>query len=354
MKIINIRSPYIISINEAGQTETKIELRIWKPGQTKPTAATYILSKKSPSASQTETIYNVSPFAKDFIENKIEAYNALSPLTEYNYCHIEVKTFYKTDADFVLKATEEMICLNGYTRYTDGANKFLDGNQMHILHPVSDILYDRSRMADYYLQVYAPNGNYTAVYTADYRKQEIELTQGINNIPVSFNKDYFEEGNFIYIQDITATESDCCNKQPYAFKVTPVCELILSPVICSYVNRFGAIQQMTFFKKKTDSIEVTSDKFNLMQQNWDFNPNMGAYKQFNFNGKQSVKINSGFVPESYSANIQDLMMSESVWLDGTPVTVKSTGTELKTVLKNQLINYEIDFEYAFDLINTVV
>jgi hypothetical protein len=52
--------------------------------------------------------------------------------------------------------------------------------------------------------------------------------------------------------------------------------------------------------------------------------------------------------------IQDLLLSETVLLDGKPVEVKTQATTLKTSLQDKNINYEIEFDYAFNLINNVI
>jgi hypothetical protein len=44
MKVVKVRSPFIIEINEAGQSGSKIELFIWN-GSTAPATPTYTLSK---------------------------------------------------------------------------------------------------------------------------------------------------------------------------------------------------------------------------------------------------------------------------------------------------------------------
>ena len=61
MKVIYSRSPYTISINEAAQVGSKIELRIWNKSGTRPDIPTYTFSKQIPSITQTETYYNISP-----------------------------------------------------------------------------------------------------------------------------------------------------------------------------------------------------------------------------------------------------------------------------------------------------
>jgi hypothetical protein len=65
-------------------------------------------------------------------------------------------------------------------------------------------------------------------------------------------------------------------------------------------------------------------------------------------------LNSGFVDPNYSDLIQDLLMSNTVLLDNVPVLVSSTQSDIKTSLKDKNINYEIEFEYAFNLKNTVI
>ena len=47
------------------------------------------------------------------------------------------------------------------------------------------------------------------------------------------------------------------------------------------------------------------------------------------------------------------ILSEKVWINSIPAIVKSSGTEFKTQIRNKNINYEIEFEYAFDLINNM-
>jgi hypothetical protein len=68
---------------------------------------------------------------------------------------------------------------------------------------------------------------------------------------------------------------------------------------------------------------------------------------------QTVKLNTGFVDENYINFIFDLFASETVLLDGIPAQLKSKSLPYKTGLKDHNINYEIDFEYTYNLINNV-
>jgi hypothetical protein len=52
-----------------------------------------------------------------------------------------------------------------------------------------------------------------------------------------------------------------------------------------------------------------------------------------------------------------MLLSERVWefVGGNyiPLKLKSTGVEYKTRQKDRLINYEMEFEYAFNEVNNV-
>ena len=84
--IVRARSPYIIFINEVGQTSGKLELRIWKNGETKPTLPTYSFTKSIPSPTQTLLRFNISPYLKDFISNLLYDVNTW-------YCKFECRLF---------------------------------------------------------------------------------------------------------------------------------------------------------------------------------------------------------------------------------------------------------------------
>ena len=85
----------------------------------------------------------------------------------------------------------------------------------------------------------------------------------------------------------------------------------------------------------------------------DYNPLRGQRKEFNFDLKQSVKLNTGWVDENTIELLVELMTSETILLDNEPATLKDKSLQKKTRLRDKMINYEMNFEYAFNLINDV-
>ncbi len=287
--IVRARSPYLITINEVGQTSGKLELRIWKNGETKPTLPTYSFTKSIPSASQTKLTFNISPYLKDFISN------ALNDVDTW-YCKFECRIF-SNDVELTNQKIEG-IAVNGYTQFLQGQN------------------YSES------------NANrYTNI------KRQVKVG--------STNKLHYYDSKANSIKEITATN------------VEQTCEPILEPQLVQFVNRYGGLDFIWFFKMRTDSITTEAKEYKLLQPNLNYDTTIGQNAKYNFNGKQSVKMNTGFVNENYNELIQDLILSEKVWINSIPAIVKSSGTEFKTQIRNKNINYEIEFEYAFDLINNM-
>ena len=92
----------------------------------------------------------------------------------------------------------------------------------------------------------------------------------------------------------------------------------------------------------------------MLPDNIDYNVYKGQSQAFNINGTKSIKLNTGWVAENYNELIHDLLLSETVLLDNKPAKVKNKSFEYKTDLKDKNINFEIEFEYAFNIINDVV
>jgi len=125
-----------------------------------------------------------------------------------------------------------------------------------------------------------------------------------------------------------------------------------TPFDIAFQNKEGAVQLLTFFKVKKDSISIKSEQYEGNRGH-----GFHQYVKFNVEGKGKFTINSGFVSEDRNENIKQLLLSERVWVlnDGVeiPLNVASTSQEFKTRQNDRLINYQIEFDYAFNEINNI-
>lgn len=127
------------------------------------------------------------------------------------------------------------------------------------------------------------------------------------------------------------------------------------PMDIAFQNRYGGLQFLTFFKAKTESLSVKSEEFETDRGQ----PRFGNHQfvTYNVQGSTKFKMNSGFVDESMNETFKQLFLSERVWSFKnnlyTPLKLGSKSMEYKTRQKDRLINYEVEFEYAFNEINNI-
>lgn len=147
----------------------------------------------------------------------------------------------------------------------------------------------------------------------------------------------------------------------------------------TFVNRWGAMQDLFFFKKSTESLETRSENFNrsiFEARNVVLSPpeegvncdesityntystTAHAKKTFNSNATESISLNTGFVNELMNPYFEELMVSEYIWLTDLtntvyPVNLKESSFTYKTGLNDRLINYTMNFEKSFSLVNNI-
>ncbi|NDD15186.1 MAG: hypothetical protein EB072_21780 [Betaproteobacteria bacterium] len=139
----------------------------------------------------------------------------------------------------------------------------------------------------------------------------------------------------------------------------PKTECRYEPVTVDFVNKYGGWQREFFYKASFEVLEVNNTAYNLMPSQ--VIPTLvgeGQRRVFNNNGIRKYTINTGWVDEAYSENMQQLLLSERVvWQNGSltiPVKINTKTITKDKNINNKTINYAIEMELAFDVIHSVV
>lgn len=142
--------------------------------------------------------------------------------------------------------------------------------------------------------------------------------------------------------------------------VTSVCEPKYTPYKITYLNKLGAYQDLYFFKRTTETFNVTDEKYrrnNISTSSLSYNTSEGQQQRQNVNGTTSLSLNTGYVKEDFNSAIEELFLSENAWIrfEGKtlPIIARSKSYTEKTVLNDRLINHTVDFDFAFNKINNV-
>ena len=347
MASINVRSPYLISqAGTVGQI-VQVQLRMYPSGSSMPTLATVTMSKTIASASATTMSFNISPLIREHIQHVNFTENV--SLIEYMSASEWTKTNVKILVNGILQSSNTYDCFDGFSYRQEGYNVsktagygMLEDGTYYTQDDSSGSLYfDTTDDGEEYLFEWC-NIKTGAILNGDLH------INGVCRVPYVTTAGMAAGGNTLKVYKDSSYADLIAS---YTF-ITE-CGGKYTPIDCDFVNRFGVWQRITFFKASRLSMKTSSKQYNLMSADLDYNTSIGSSHAINLNGRESIKVNTGLVGENYASAIRELLLSETILLDGNPVLVKTKGIDLPNHENVKQINYSIEFEYAFDLINTL-
>jgi hypothetical protein len=339
--MIRARSPYIISINETSQVSTRIELFI--SATTFSGTPQYNLSKAIPASNAPTTYYDIAPYIREYFDHTV--YSNITTLTSsygsVQKLNVRVKRYKTVGTTESLIDTTDYIATDGFTEFENGVN-YSGGN------------YLLDQKTYYYHS--GSNAGFILVYVQSNDKIRWTDSEGILYLSSSLGFGWYYvprcyNSRFTEPWIVEVINSSNVVQATWTFK--PVEECLYTPVKVDFINKHGAFQREFFFKASNDNIEVTNKDYNLMQP-YDYSLTGGQRTTYNQNGTQSIKVNSGWVEEDFKDNLKQLMLSEKVLVDEKPAILKTKSIELNKSINTKQINYSLEFEFAYDLINSVV
>jgi hypothetical protein len=357
------RSPYIVSVNDVSQTGSKVELYIYDGGSTIPGSPTYTLSKLIPGTGVTENLYNISPYLREYLRHKYNGmnFNTVNDFTEYDeYTYVQYKTYNLIGGTYYLDSTVTARCYDGYGYYEDLMN--VDRGDVLLGNGTKHYYwYDSTNTP---LSIGSQRaGIVTAFLDRDWKVYRQNLLNGsltqIDTYAIAGVYDLYRVFPLWYGAGNLMQIYDDLNVLQWEATFMPKIECRYTPMTIDFVNKFGGWQREFFFKASQELLDVNSTTYNLMMS--DILPmtlSEGQRAVFNNNGIRRYVINTGWVDESYGETMQELLLSERViWQDGNkrvPVKVNTKSINKQKNINNKTINYSIEIELAFDVINSVI
>jgi len=168
---------------------------------------------------------------------------------------------------------------------------------------------------------------------------------------------YIDEGEIIYQSFNTSATSATVVGQ--TINIIRTCDPKYTPIKVTFVNKFGAFQDIYFDKKNVQKYTSTSENYkrNIIGLDGSYSTTRHQSYNKNFSSTESITMNTGFVGEAFDEVINQLTLSAYIWGDIggeiIPLTIVTTDQTRKTHLNDKLINYTIEFKYAYDYINNI-
>lgn len=166
---------------------------------------------------------------------------------------------------------------------------------------------------------------------------------------------------------VTGASSGLTTPISFATTATQLSGILIKRLSCNkydayklvFVNKFGVLQELFFNGRTNTSVSSSGEKYKsgYVSSNGTIDTNRHQFVDYNKNGKLSYTLNTTYLSEEINTYIQELLLSEYVWLvkDSNihPVNVTSSSVQYKTELNDKLVNYTIEVEQANDLISTI-
>jgi len=351
------RSPFIIEVNELGQSGSKIELFIYKFGATPPTLPTYTLSKLIPASNNLQTLYNIAPYLKEYlahpsVPNNYNTNNSYTNINEYVLCN--VKRYKKVGINYILLNTTTYYAYDGFGYYNENFNPqhtdiHLDEGNYYFFSDINNNPSVNPLEVAGTITAYLEAGSsvkYTDFNTGAVNVNSILTTRHYNLFRV-FPTSYLN-GNKVQIYDNTTALI-------WEANFYPIEECLYTPVTIDFVNKYGFFQREYFFKASFENLNTQTTEYNFMQPVMpNYSDLLNQRQTFNTNGLIGYRINTGWVDEVYSETMQQILLSERILLDNKPVKLKTQSLNKEKNINNKKINYSLEIESSTDLINNVI
>ena len=363
---IFVRSPFIIEVDDPTQTGSKVEIFIYKANASPPATPTYTLSKLIPASNNTTTLYNLSPYIRENITHPTSPDNAIInlQLTPYDeFTLVDVYTYNLIGGTYVAQFNTTYRAFDGFGYYETGINPDYSFGSAVVLADEMDYNY-------YYAPAYPTTseslaGTITAYLPINYIVEYTGLQTGTTFTFSATSARVFDLFRVPPSMISEGAKVKILTPLPFSFLVwtgyfRPVTECKYEPIVLDFINKYGGWQRETFFKASFENLEVQSTPYNFMMtiDALTYDVKQGQKQIFNNNGSTKYKINSGWVDETFNENLQQLLLSERVlWTKGNtklPIRINTKSVNKEKNINNKKINYSLDFEMAFDVINNVI
>ncbi len=318
-----------------------VDLYVWDGTVSdQPVSPAYTINK-SVISGQTNITLEIAELVRDFITITFnDDYNSIA-----RYVRTVVSSFDDSDEPFDTNPiVTDYVALDGYGYFEEGTNPELD---RHALISATNIYLPEGTAGK--LPIFAEGVGKVII---DGVTTQITDNGNTNQKIQYVTKPADKSSIQVYDTDDTTlkktiTISNICEPKYTSFKVT-------------FVNKFGAFQDLYFFKKTSEVTNVTDELFKkniITNTSSNYNTYDNQRGRMNVNAQTSLSMNTGFIKENMNQTIEELFYSENVYIRYENKTLavipKSKSLQYKTSLNDKLINYTVDFDFAFDRINNV-
>ncbi len=367
----NVRSPYFLKFSDNTLTSVELSLYVYSGDVTTDKGSVVYTLSNDVIEGNNYVIFQVADFVRDYIEHSFTGSYSTTP-----YWLTAEATLYSGDTALRTEVIDRL-AFDGYTKYEDGIN--YEGERSELI-TTRTIRVPEGQV--YRLPIFSED----VVSITEQTLLSSELvTAGAfwneENQEWQVHESYWDNSAQDNISVVSTDVDSSVTKVQYfpiASTVDRVTvstsgnsyEIIGSEEECSkygwdkltFINKHGVLQDFYTTGKKEENVTYKDSDYKSSDINFStmsYDVSHGQTRRFDINSKKKLTLNSGFMHENEMSALEELIMSEHVWLtteEGVVSKVIPTDRRLKISnhLNDKLINVKINLELASDNINTVI
>ena len=375
---IKLRSPYYTGTAIPNTAYATLDISIWEGSSASPVTAQYNL-RKSIVGTSTSVFFEISELVRDYIDITFDG-----NYTGQNVWTKTIQTVYNSSGAVIATIPLTTIAFDGYSYFEE---PFFSLNNYPVLITNKEIFALEDNV--FRIPIHTINNPTVTFYlnneiiSTQTFASSIQSSEQIKYVSIygdSVNWDTFQERvtddggkyelnaclqSFFDNYSIGAVDkiTVSANGKIETIKVNVIEECKYEPKKVTFINRFGALQDMYFFKKSVEKMSVKKESYNSNTLNsfYQYDTNKHTKRDFNITANESISLNSGFLSEEYNEVFKQMMLSEKVWITNVkegveqvlPINVTTSNITYKTSLNDRLVEYTIEFDNSFNVINNI-
>ncbi len=379
--IINARSPYYLKYTKSGEQIERVEFRIYIWSgllSAVPTTVTYTL-EKIPLVAETDNnvVIEISQLIRDYL------------YTDY-YTDAQDAVWVRVEDDIYdgdelpTSNNQTFLAFDGFGDFEEGANprQSTDPTQSSytpmVLQSNMTVYFVSGR--DIKIPVFSETAAIVTTDIADgkwdgndnfWNEVNIAWQNVDNDLTITDSNNSADKIQYVILTSEGAETGDTItftstvgNSQTQVVTLVEICEPRFDKYRSVFYNKFGALQSFWLTKKSVITTNVKDEKYqsNLIDASGSsvtYNIRKHNKKRFQVLANQLITTNTPLLKENQNEPLEQLLVSEQVWLEETqdnalPVVIRTSNLQRKTGVNDKaMIQYSLDFEYAFNKINDI-
>ena len=388
MAIINTRSPHFISASNVDLAYATLDIEIYSGDRdTSYTGTTQYSLRKQIVLSQTRVSFEVSELIRDYLDMLF--FGLYYYPDSFHTCKWVRKTLTSFDGNDVQlsQSITTDLAIDGYSYFEEGNVNSFNGKNLLITNREVFALDDNIYRIPVYIGTdiniaFLRDGEIVGSYinTAN----SLDTANQVSHISINGTSEYDSFRARVANDYLGVFENNACISQFTnslsigkvdtihignsdgtldIINVKTIDECKYEPKKITFINKFGVLQDMYFFKKMVERMTSKRESYraNTLTYTNQYDTSIHTKRDFNITANESMTLSSGFLSESYNEVFKQLMLSEKVWITNLtdteeqvlPINIKTSDITYKTSLNDKLVEYTIEFDNSYNVLNDI-